>query len=47
MSGVVGLDYVAVGLLLDLYEYKDKKQVLEDLQVIEATVIKLLNKTEK
>jgi len=47
MSGIVGLDYVAILGVLNLYKIKEQQQVLEDLQIIEATVVKLMNKENK
>lgn len=44
MAGVSGLDYTAVKWLFRLYEVKDQPAVLEDLQVMEAAAIKILNK---
>ena len=44
MSGIVGLDYVAILGVLNLYKIKEQQQVLEDLQIIETTVVKLMNK---
>tara|TARA_Y100001968_G_scaffold238483_1_gene221851 strand:- start:629 stop:772 length:144 start_codon:yes stop_codon:yes gene_type:complete len=44
MSGFIGLDYVAVIGVLNLYKIENKQQVLEDLQIIETTVVKLMNK---
>ena len=44
MSGVCGLDYTAVQWLFRLYEVKDQPAVLEDLQVMEAAAVKILNK---
>ena len=47
MSGIVGLDYVAILGVLNLYKIKEQQQVLEDLQIIETTVVKLMNKENK
>ena len=47
MAGVCGLDYSAVKWLFRLYEVKDQPAVLEDLQVMEAAAIKILNKERK
>ena len=46
-AGVCGLDYSAVEWLFRLYEVKDQPAVLEDLQVMEAAAIKILNKERK
>ena len=47
MSGVVGLDYTAVLAVFRLYEVEDQQAVLEDLQVMEAAAVKILNKGSK
>ena len=47
MSGVCGLDYSAVEWLFRLYEVEDQPTVLEDLQVMEAAAVKILNKESK
>lgn len=46
MSGVIGLDYTAVAWLLTLYEIGDQRSLLEDLQVMEAAALPLLNNQE-
>jgi len=46
MSGVIGLDYTAVAWLLKLYEVEDQRSLLEDLQVMEAAALPLLNNQE-
>lgn len=46
MGGAIGLDYGAVEWLLRLYEVKDQRSVLEDLQVMEAAALNVLNKKE-
>ena len=43
MSGVLGLDYVAVAWLLKLYEVKNTRALLEDLQVMEAAAMMVIN----
>jgi hypothetical protein len=43
MSGLCGLDYTVVAWLLKLYEVEDERLTLERLQVIEATVLQILN----
>ena len=45
-SGVCGLDYSAVEWLFRLYEVRDQPAVLEDLQVMEAAAVKILNKEQ-
>lgn len=42
-SGIIGLDYIAVRWLMELYEFDDQRTMLEDLQVIEARVIETVN----
>lgn len=39
MSGLVGLDYTVLRWLFDLYEVKDKKALLEDLQTMEFAAL--------
>ena len=46
-AGIVGLDYNAVRWVFDLYEVKGPRQMLDDLQTIEATVVETLNQREK
>ena len=43
MNGVLGLDYVAVAWLFRLYAVKDKRAMLEDLQIMEAAAMATLN----
>lgn len=40
-AGVIGLDYSVIQWLFSLYPVKDPCAVLEDLQVMEAAVLKL------
>lgn len=47
MAGVCGLDYSAVEWLFRLYEVEDQPTVLENLQVMEAAAVKILNKERK
>lgn len=47
MAGVCGLDYTAVEWLFRLYEVKNQPAVLEDLQVMEAAGLKILNQRSK
>ncbi len=44
INGLLGLDYGAVAWLLRLYEVKDQRSMLEDLQVMEAAVIAVLSR---
>jgi ABC-type thiamine transport system substrate-binding protein len=43
-SGVVGLDYGAVAFLMDLYAVGNRRQALEDLQIMESRAKELINK---
>jgi hypothetical protein len=42
-SGIIGLDYTAVRWVMQLYGVEDERELLEDLQVIEARVIEKVN----
>nr|BAR27013.1 unnamed protein product [uncultured Mediterranean phage uvMED] len=46
-AGVCGFDYVALEWLFRLYEVEDQPTVLENLQVMEAAAVKILNKESK
>jgi len=43
MSGVIGLDYAAVRWLFKLYEVDEPRSLLEDLQVMEAAAMSVIN----
>lgn len=43
-SGVVGLDYGVVLQMMDLYAVRDRRQALEDLQIMESRGRELINK---
>ena len=43
MSGVLGLDYVAVAWLFRLYAVGDERSMLENLQAMEAAAMAVLN----
>lgn len=43
MGGLLGLDYGAVAWLLRLYEVEDQRSMLEDLQVMEAAAMAIIN----
>jgi len=43
MNGVLGLDYGALAWLFMMYEVKDQRQLLEDLQVMEAAALVTIN----
>lgn len=42
--GVVGFDYAVVLQIMDLYAVGDRRQALEDLQVMEGRAKELINK---
>ena len=42
MSGALGLDYGAVAWLLTLYAVEDQRSMLEDLQVMECSVLAVI-----
>ena len=42
MSGVLGLDYGAVSWLLTLYAVEDQRSMLENLQVMESSVLAII-----
>ena len=43
-GGVIGLDYGVVLQLMELYSVGDRVAVLEDLQVMEAKAVEIMNK---
>ena len=50
MSGFVGLKYevlLGAGGLFDLYNVKDRREMLEDLKIMEAVALTELNKDSK
>ena len=44
MGGPIGLDYSAVEWLLRLYEVKDQRALLEDLQIMEGAALAAMNR---
>jgi hypothetical protein len=44
MGGVIGLDYAAVRWLFKLYNVEEPRTLLEDLQVMEAAAMTVINK---
>lgn len=46
MGEVIGLDYAAVAWVLKLYGIEDQRSLLEDLQVMEAAAMRVMNKQE-
>lgn len=45
-AGVCGLDYSAVQWVFRLYEVENPRELLEDLQIMEAAAIEILNKQD-
>jgi ABC-type thiamine transport system substrate-binding protein len=43
MSGVLGLDYGAVAWLFKMYAVEDPRALLEDLQIMEAAAMLVIN----
>ena len=43
MNGVLGLDYGAVAWLFKMYAVEDPRALLEDLQVMEAAAMAVIN----
>lgn len=43
MNGVLGLDYGAVAWLFKMYAVEDPRSLLEDLQVMEAAAMAVIN----
>ncbi len=43
MNGVLGLDYGALAWLFMMYEVKDQRALLEDLQAMEAAAMVTIN----
>ncbi len=46
-GAIVGLDYSAVRWVFEMYEVREPRKLLDDLQIIEATVVETLNQREK
>ena len=44
MSGIIGLDYTSVLKMIKLYNIKDHTAMLENLQIMEASVLSAINK---
>ena len=42
--GLIGLDYGVVFQMMSLYDVEDKATALEDLQIMEARALEVLNK---
>ena len=43
MNGIMGLDYGAVAWLFKMYSVEDPRSLLEDLQVMEAAAMAVIN----
>ncbi len=46
-GAIIGLDYNAVRWMFELYGVMEPRKLLDDLQIIEATVVETLNQREK
>jgi len=44
MSGIIGLDYTSVIEMIKLYLVEDTVAMLENLQIMEAAALKVINK---
>ena len=44
MSGIIGLDYTSVIEMIKLYLVEDTVAMLENLQIMEAGALKIINK---
>ena len=44
ISGIIGLDYTSVLEMIKLYLVEDTVAMLENLQIMEAAVLQVLNK---
>lgn len=42
MNGPIGLDYTALKTVMDIHGIEDKKQMLEDINVMEVEAIKVI-----
>ena len=47
VGGVTGLNYEGVLVVIQIFEYDNPKAVFQDLQIMEAAAIELLNKEKK
>jgi hypothetical protein len=45
-AGVCGFDYSAVQWVFRLYEVENPRELLEDLQIMEAAAIEIMNKQD-
>ena len=47
MGGVIGLDYSVLQMLFDLYDIDNRKDIFEDIQVMEREAMIHMNKDKK
>ena len=47
MGGVIGLDYSVLQMLFDLYDISNRKEIFEDIQIMEREAMTHLNKEKK
>jgi len=47
MGGVIGLDYTVLQMLFDLYDIDNRKEIFEDIQVMEQEAMLHMNKDRK
>ena len=47
MGGVIGFDYNVLQMLFDLYDVDNRKEIFEDIQVMEQEAMIHMNKERK
>lgn len=47
MGGVTGLDYSVLQMLFDLYDISNRKEVFEEIQIMEREGMRIYNKEKK
>tara|TARA_R100000734_G_scaffold16503_1_gene12577 strand:- start:3263 stop:3505 length:243 start_codon:yes stop_codon:yes gene_type:complete len=47
MGGVIGLDYSVLQMLFDLYDVSNRKEIFENIQVMEQEAMMHMNKEKK
>ncbi len=47
MGGVIGLDYSVLQMLFDLYDINNRKEIFENIQVMEQEAMLHMNKERK
>ena len=47
MGGVIGLDYSVLQMLFDLYDIDNRKEIFENIQVMEQEAMRHMNKVKK